>query len=391
MPWEVSTVSEARLAFVYLVRAQAQPVAQAARSFGISRKTAYKWLGRVPGVASAPPPEPAAVLPLLGDRSRRPSHSPARTADPVEQEVLAVRDRFGWGARKIHAFLAGRLPALPSRRTVHAILARHGRLAPAARPAPPPVPFERDRPNQLWQLDFKGPREVARRCVCPLAVVDDHSRYLVALHPCLDLTMATAWDVLWDAFGRCGLPEQALSDNAFGCRTGPHVGVSWFDARLLRLGIRSLHGRPYHPQTQGKVERFHGALEAECYARLPAASFACLDRFSRDLDGYRHVYNTLRPHEALGDRPPVRRWVPSPRPRPADLPPAEAWYPAGSTLRRVSSCGEIRWRCCKVLVGRGTAGDAVRVEETGDAVLIWYAAGCVRRIPLVSLEKGPML
>src|SRR5207249_2252809 len=142
--------------------------------------------------------------------------------DAVEQAVLAVRDAYNWGPRKIHAFLrqdAARRgeppPDLPCRRTLARILGRHGRVH--ARPPQPPEPqrFERDGPNQLWQLDHKGPVEVDRRKVAPLSVVDDHSRYCLAFEPVPDKTMAAAWDVLWRVFGDCGLPDQVLCDNAF--------------------------------------------------------------------------------------------------------------------------------------------------------------------------------
>src|SRR5205085_7174456 len=148
---------------------------------------------------------------------------------------------------------------LPSARTCAAILARHGRVAgPAAAAEPPVQRFERDAPNQLWQVDHKGPVEVERRAVAPLTVIDDHSRYCLAFRPLDDKTMATAFAVLWDVFGDAGLPEAILSDNAFNTTGVAAPGLSWFDSRLLRLGIRPAHGRPYHPQTQGKCERLNG-------------------------------------------------------------------------------------------------------------------------------------
>src|SRR5262249_48341902 len=146
----------------------------------------------------------------------------------------------------------------PPVRTAAAILSRHGRVT-RARPEPPATQrFERPEPNQLWQLDFKGYLWVARRKVFPLTVLDDHSRYLLAARPCADQTMATAWEVLWGVFGEAGLPDALLCDNAFGTHNPGVPTLSWFEARLLRCGVRPIHGRPYHPQTQGKVERFHG-------------------------------------------------------------------------------------------------------------------------------------
>jgi len=363
MPWSTTTMSDLRTAFVHAVRTAKQPVAQAARDYGISRKTAYKWLARFD--AQQP----------LDNRSRRPRRSPARTAPELEAAILAIRDQFGWGPRKIAAYLRNHdQPTLPVR-TAAAVLARHGRIAAPPAPDGAEQRFEWSEPNQLWQVDFKGFIEVARQKVYPLTVLDDHSRFLLALGCGDDLTMARAWDVLWNVFGEYGLPEAILCDNAFA---SAGLGVSWFEARLLRLGIRAAHGRPYHPQTQGKVERLHGTLEAEVFPRLPhhdrVAFEAGLDRWRRE------VYNAVRPHESLGDVPPATRWRPSPRPRPSTLPAMH--YPVGSTLRRVASVGEIRWRGAKALVGGGLVGEWVRLEETADSLLVWYGPYRIRQIPL---------
>jgi transposase InsO family protein len=375
MPWSTHTVSELRHAFAHAVRTANQPVARTARDYGISRKTAYKWLALFDAQQS------------LDDRSRRPHHSPARTTDELEAVVLAVRDQFGWGPRKIVAYLRNQnQPTLPVR-TAAAILRRHGRTAPA--PAAPEdiQRFERPQPNQLWQLDFKGYVEVERRRVYPLTILDDHSRFLLALRCCPDQTYARAWDVLWDALGEYGLPEQILCDNAFGTHGRPAPGVSWFEARLIRLGVRVAHGRPYHPQTQGKVERLHGTLEREVIPRLPRDS---LPPFQAGLDHWRRcVYNPLRPHEALGDRPPLFRWRPSPRPRPAALPAVE--YPPGIVLRKVAGTGGIRWRRAQILAGNGLVGEFVRVEEVNGSVTLWYGTHRIRQVPVDRLGDTGLL
>jgi transposase InsO family protein len=256
MPWKVDPVPEQRTALVHAVRTAGLPVAEAARRYGVSRKTAFKWLARF----DADPADP------LADRSRRPSASPARTPAEVEAAVLAARDRWGWGPRKLHAVLKAEGRPAPPVRTIAAILRRHDRVAATAPPAdvPPPQRFERGAPNELWQLDFKGPLEVERRRVSPLAILDDHSRYCLALRPCVDQTYATVQAVLWDLFGDVGLPEALLCDNAFSARHTA-VGLSAFDAWLIRLDIRPIHGRGYHPQTQGKVERFNGTLQRELW------------------------------------------------------------------------------------------------------------------------------
>jgi transposase InsO family protein len=372
MPWSTTPVSELRTAFAHAVRTTGQSVAAAARDFGISRKTAYKWLARFD--AQQP----------LSDRSRRPHRSPKRTAEADEATILAIRDQFGWGPRKIVAYLRNHnLGPLPVR-TAAAILRRHGRIVP--RPTPPAADqrFERSGPNQLWQVDFKGFIEIARHKVYPFTVLDDHSRFLLALGCGEDLTMARAWNILWELFGQYGLPDSLLCDNAFGSWG---LGVSWFDARLLRLGIQAIHGRPYHPQTQGKVERLHATLETEVFPRLTrddrTAFEAGLELWRRD------VYNTIRPHEALGDLPPITRWRPSSRPRPRQLPVFD--YPPHTLVRRVASSGEIRWRGAKVLAGKGLVGDWVKLEEINDSLVLWYGPHRIRQIPLDQLHNSGLV
>lgn len=376
MPWGTTTVSELRTALVHAVRTAGRCVTQAAKDFGISRKTAHKWLARFDGQQA------------MSNQSRRPLHSPNRTSDTLEAAVLAVRDQYGWGPRKIHAYLTNNQKPTPPIRTIADILRRHQRIKHATPEPTDYQRFERPTPNELWQLDFKGWIEIERQKISPLTILDDHSRFLLALRPCTDLTMRTAWNVLWDTLGEYGLPEAVLCDNAFGTPSRPESrGVSWFESRLIRLGIQPIHGRPYHPQTQGKVERLHGTLMRELYPRLDTSSLAS---FTAGLDQWRQcVYNPTRPHEALGDQAPVTRWRPSSRVRPRELP--VVVYPSGSILRRVGSNGLIGYRGRDILAGEGLMGESVRIEECDGCIAVFYAAKEIRRIPLDNLLRTATL
>jgi transposase InsO family protein len=377
VPWKVEPVSEIRSAFVHQVLSLKTSVAEACRKFRVSRKTGYKWLSRY----GRDPLQP------LVDRSRRPCLSPARTAAALEDQILAIRSQFGWGPRKIRAYLVQRGLSLPSVRTVANILRRRGAMTPSEPAESSPQRFQRETPHQLWQCDHKGPLEVERRKVYPFSVLDDHSRFLLALGPCLDLTMKTAFDVLWNTFGEFGLPEALLCDNAFSTTYTVPKTLSWFEAQLVRLGIRTLHGRPYHPQTQGKVERLHGTLERELW---PRARRDCLEHFRSDLSDWRlQVYNSVRPHEALGDQPPLTRFQPSPRPRPKDLPKVE--YPSDAQLRKVSGAGDIRWRGYRILASHGLIGEHVRIEENDYEIQVFYSWKKIRSIPLSTLNRDKML
>lgn len=376
MPWKVSDMSEVRFALCHAVRTLKVPVARAAAEFGVSRKTAHKWLDRfdvTPAVAA------------MVDRSRAARRVHGRSDVEVERAVLAVRDRHGWGPRKIHAVLRRESFApLPCLRTVANILSRCGRVQPRTPPAPTALQrFERALPNELWQVDHKGPVEVERRKLMPLTVIDDHSRYVLSFRPLADRTMATAFSVLWDVFGDVGLPANILCDNAFGTLNARVGGISWFDAQLVRLGVNPIHGRPYHPQTQGKVEALHGSAMRELIRRH--ARRDSVEHFAQDCERWRAVYNAERPHEALDDEVPLSRWRPSERARPPTLPPIE--YDAGLTLRKVFNPGLITWKHSRIRVGHGIVGEWVSVEEQDEETVIRYGFKQVRRLRSDQLRK----
>jgi len=377
MPWKVACVSERRLNFVDGVKVLGMSVAEACRVHGVSRKTGYKWLA----IREADPADP------LLDRSRRPRRSPGRTDPACERRVLAVRDQYGWGARKIHAFLHERGQDPPSVRTVHQILRRHERVnAPTPAPRIADQRFERESCNELWQMDFKGPLEIGRRRAHPLTLIDDHSRYLLRLTLCDDHTQKALWALLWATFGDVGLPTALLCDNEFASRHAVPRSISWFDSQLLRLGVEPIHGRPYHPQTQGKIERLHRTLEEELY---PRTRRDCVDHFNADAEQWRWIYNTQRPHQALGDKPPLTRWRPSPRRRPQTLP--EPTYPDDMEIRKVGQVGDIRWKKHRILAGRGLAGQPVGVRETEAGIAVSFCQKQIRLLPYEDLNPNQML
>jgi transposase InsO family protein len=374
VPWSQDQESAAERAdFIELLLRRDCPMAQACRHFGISRKTGYKWLHR----ATQPRPQP------LRDRSRRPRTHPNQTPPEQERAILQAHDDFSWGARKIHAYLCQRGRAVPCPSAVHKVLRRHGRVAAAA--AVPPVRFQRSAPNHLWQIDFKGPLAGAPARRYLLTVEDDHSRYLLALPLVPDQTMASVWRVLWPLWGEVGLPEAVLSGNGFAPRGPAEHGLSWLEARLLRLRIEALHGRAYHPQTQGKVERAHETMERGLLPRLdwgqPEAQVVA------QLEHWRaEVYNAIRPHEALGHATPGSAWYASERPRPAQLP--AVVYPPGMETRQGMQRGESSWRGYELLVGAGLQGERVGVNVLADEVVLWYGGHELRRVPTAAFTKG---
>ena len=171
------------------------------------------------------------------------------------------------------------------------------------------------------------------------------------------------------------------------------AGISWFDSRLARLGIRAAHGRPYHPQTQGKVERLNGTAGRELldFAAPGGARRDSAEHFADDCRRWRGVYNTLRPHEAIGDVPPLARWRPSPRTRPDALPEPDGFYPAGSTLRTVGCAGTVSVDGRRILCGRGIAGERVRVEQRDRELAVFYCRRQIRCLSHDQLLSGTIL
>lgn len=329
------------------------------RRFGISRKTGYKWRQRYrEGGAAA-----------LVDRSRRPRRSPARCRETLAAEVLALRAAHPtWGGRKLRRRLQDLGHAgVPAASTCTEILRRAQQLRPEAAHRPLQR-FERAWPNELWQLDFKGgfATQCGARCH-PLTMLDDHSRFNLTLTPARDQTTATVRTALAAAFAHYGLPAAILCDNGapWGCvesGTGHTALTVW----LLRLGVRVVHGRPYHPQTQGKEERFHRTLQTELLGRH---TWRDLAHCAREFPRYRHHYNCERPHDALQGATPLARYRPSPRAYPATLPPIE--YAHGLPVRTVREKGVITFGGQTWLIGRGFASLPVGLRPSAQADGQW--------------------
>lgn len=322
MGWREVSVADQRREFVMLASLEGANISALCVRFGISRQTGHVWLRRS-----------AAGERDFADRSRRPRHSPRRLAGALEAQILAVRDAHpAWGARKIAAVLKRHGIAPPAVSTVHAVLSRHGRVAPES-PGRAYGAFERPTPNALWQMDFKGRVRLSGGAwLHPLTVIDDHSRFAVGLAACADQTTATVQARLAAAFRHHGLPEAIYVDN--GSPWGGGQPGQWTPLRLwlLKLGIETIHSTPYHPQGRGKNERFHRSLAAEVLSLAPLADFTAAQAA---FDHWRHVYNRERPHQALDFATPAERYRLSPRPFPTTLPVPH--YAAGEIVRRVGT------------------------------------------------------
>lgn len=352
MPFQGMSAMEQRRLFVEAARTEGSNVRGLCRAFGISPTTAYKWLKRAEAGGSAG----------FEERSRRPQHSPRCTPAAVEQQVIEIRQAHPcWGGRKIQHVLRRRgLSPPPHPNTITDILHRHGLIAAEASAQRRPFQrFERAQPNELWQMDFKGHFPIGSGRCHPLTVVDDHSRFAVVLEACANERRSSVEPALTAAFRRYGLPDAILIDN------GPPWGKDFehrhtkLTAWLMRLAITPCHGRPYHPQTRGKNERFNGTLNREVIA---GRRFADLAEVQARFDAWREVYNHHRPHQGIGDEPPASRFRQAPRPFPEALAPIH--YGSGCLVRRVQDDGRISFMKRNIFVSNAFAGHPIGLRPT---------------------------
>ena len=358
MPWEQKTVIEQREDFV-LAAQECSNFSALCREWGISRKSGYKWVQR------------AAAGDALDDRSRRPRRVSNRTPEAVEGKILALRaQQPGWGARKLKVVLERSGEAdIPCERTICRILRRHGCIDPEeSRKRQPFQRFEREHCNELWQTDFKGEFKTLDGRYCyPLNIIDDRSRFALRI-AAADRIAHRVIPVFESALREYGLPQAVLSDNGLPFAGFRH-GYAPFEKWLMDRDILPIHGRVGHPQTQGKIERFHGAMKREF---LRHRYFADAAQANKQLQRWRRTYNMERPHEALGMRCPCEVYVPSARRLPRRIPPVE--YGGRFHVIRVNSAGYIRLDGFKSYLSETMAGCLIelRPSEDGEIIIACY-------------------
>ena len=351
MPFTGVSAMDRKLEFVRLAQGGGLRFGELCRRFGISRTLGYRVMARFQAQGAAG----------LADRSRRPLTSPRQTDGAIETAVLAVRaEHPAWGGRKIAAVLARQGLAAPSASTVTQILRRSGvALGELGGGAPAFIRFEHPRPNDLWQMDFKGHVPLRQGRLHPLTVLDDYSRFAVVLAACADEQTETVKSCLIKAFERYGLPWRMTTDNGSPWGNGPGDPYTPLGVWLMEQNIRISHSRPYHPQTQGKDERFHRTLKAEVLSGPP---FEDLAQAAANLERWRNVYNSERPHEAIELATPVDRYRLSPRPYSAT--PAAFEYAPGDRPRRVQQGGRFSFKNRDLKVPKAFAGKTIAIRPT---------------------------
>lgn len=366
MPWKSTCEMDEKLSFIAACLRRDQPMEWTCAAFGISRDTGYRLLARyrAEGVAGLKP------------RSRAPHQHGQAMEEAVREAILALRrERPHWGPRKLLAVLREREPKTdwPAASSIGDLLRREGLSQPRRRrraAMPQNRPFEVVRePNDLWCIDFKGWFRTldGQRCD-PLTITDADSRFLIECRIVPETTEAVQ-PVVDQALRELGLPRAIRSDNGTPfAAANSTAGLSRLSVHWLKLGIRPELIEPGCPQQNGRHERMHGTLKKET-SSPPAADLA--EQQAR-FDAFRQDFNDNRPHEALGQVPPTRRYRPSPRPYPSRL--QEPWYDADHAVRRVRSGGEIKWGGDFVFVSEVLAGEPVGIAETesGDWIVRFF-------------------
>ena len=376
MALKVVTMAELRLEVLMEAERTGLTVTEICRRYGISRQTYYRYRQRylAEGLAG------------LEDRSRRPQHPANQIPADLEIQIVEMRRNHPrWGARRIRAELTRAGIDPPAVSTIHQVLVRNGLVA-----ARPPrrqkaaKRFEREIANDLWQIDATRVLLADDTEVWVVDVIDDHSRYLLAAVAGRAATGDLAWDTFELAASRYGLPRQVLSDNGLIFTGRLHGTEVAFEVSLKDLGVELINSAPYHPQTLGKLERFHRTLKEWLTDEGPPET---LEHLQELLDGFRFHYNRRRPHQGIGDATPAERYGVTPIdpdeirfPDPAEM--TEPDYPPDAYVRKVGETGNIGWRGKLVHVGSRYATAHVRVVEVDQLVHIYHGDALVRALTI---------
>ena len=357
MPWENKTVEELRKEFIIAAQ-NTKNFSSLCREFGITRKTGYKWLERGKNSNN------------LSDRSHARKNISNKTDKETEKLILSVRsDNPGWGAKTIRKVLINQgYDNLLSVKTFHNILKRNGCIAEEESLKHMPfIRYEKEHCNDMWQTDFKGdfPLLDGTRCF-PLDILDDHSRFSIKIAVKPNTLGVT--ESFKEAFYEYGMPNSVLSDN--GCTfKGLHGGYTHFEKWLMNHDILPIHGRIKHPQTQGKIERFHRTMKSEL---LKHHQFENLSEADMMLQEWRLKYNNIRPHEALGMKCPADIYIPSNRPYIDNVDKYE--YSGQYHVIKVNSWGYVRFDRWQVYLSETMIGELIefRPNPLGDSFVACY-------------------
>lgn len=365
MPWKTESVMDQRVEFVIRAQRGEESISGLCREYGISRPTGYLWLKRYLEVGS---------ISALQENSRRPMHSPQLRERAVQAAVLELRDEKGWGARKLSQILSQRGIKVPPA-TAHRILKRAGRVVkPVVERTT--LRFQRAECNELAQMDFKGEYTLGREKCYPLSLLDDCSRFLHGLWPLSSTGGMGVKQSLEGYFREHGVPLSILMDHGtpWFSTTNQH-GLTWVAVWLIKQGVMLRYSGIGHPQTQGKVERFHQTLKARTRHRGEPGTMREWQQWAAE---FRQEYNHERPHESLGMKTPAEVY------KPVNLHPYQErpreWEYGGGIIKRLNPQGMLYYQQQTYFVSEALASERVRVDQLQGNLLVTFRHLTVREI-----------
>ena len=370
MPWKSETVMDQRIEFLMRARRKEETISKLCEEYSISRDTGYRWLRRCKEAES-----------VMGvkEKSRRPKTSPNKTPDRIEEQVMRLRKEKGWGARKLRIKLEQEGECI-SAATIHRILIRGGliRKEPGARKAT--KRFERSECNQMAQMDFKGEYEIQGGKCYPLSFLDDCSRFLLGLWVLTSTGARGVYESLREHFRRIGVPESILTDHGtpWYSTTNGH-GLTWLTVWLIKQGISMRFSGVAHPQTQGKVERFHRTLKERTKHRQPPST---LEGWRQWIEDFKSEYNNERPHEAIGMKTPAEVYDYA-NLRPYQETPRE-WEYTGGQVMTLNTQGHLYYHGRNYFACEALARERVRVDEADGLLIVTFRHMTIREINLIS-------
>lgn len=366
MPWKETTKMDEKLFFIREYATDQFTVTELADSFGISRKTAYKYINRFK----------KGGLDGLQERSTRPNNSPTKIPIEIEKQILTLKKKKSlYGARKLKVVLERDHKGIiyPPISTIHGILKRHNLTnAPRRRRRIKPLQtyHEAHHPNDIWTTDYKGDFRMLDRVKCyPLTIMDMYSRYILGIKGMVSTNYKDAKSYYIMMFLEYGLPNQILSDNGSPFASAQALArLTRLSAWWIQLGIKPVFIDPGSPAQNGKHERMHRELKAAT-TKPPARN---MQGQQLKFNHFRKDYNTYRPHEALNDDVPAEHYTKSPREYKDKIEPYQ--YPDTFIIKRVSKNGAVRWPGNKWLyVSTSISEHEVGLEEIDDGLYcVWY-------------------
>ena len=374
MSWKTINVMEQRTRFIVLAKQGLKSIKRLCEDFGISRKTGYKWIKRSveKGLEQG-----------VKEESRKPKNITKKVPRKVEIAFVCLRKKYPyWGARKLTEIYSKKNKEKPpSERTINRIIERNNLLDESKRSSLAIKRFEREYPNDLWQMDYKGEFNYgdSRNKCYPLTVLDDHSRYNLGLEAHAKLSWVKTKESLEKVFTKNGLPVEMLMDHGglWYATNSKYLPWTQLSVWIMMLGIKIIYSGVRHPQTQGKIERYHRTLK---YDLIKREKFKTIDEIQKKFNKFRDEYNNIRPHEAISMDVPVNRYKRSNRKYTGKI--KEITYPENSQVKKLNSCGVLNYKGRQWFVSEALVGQRVMLLDKDPEVEVYFVNSLVRRLNL---------